>query len=162
MNQIELSVGTIDYHDTGQGPTIVLLKGFDGRLPLERRDTDLSADHWCVAPTLPGAHHHPMRLDAALSLPGIARPVAEFLDHLDLRDVTLIGNDTDGALVQLLACDDPARLGRIVLASCDAFDNFPPRRCSGCWPPSTPHGAPAASTSSTPSQPSDHRSWNSR
>jgi alpha/beta hydrolase fold len=27
MNQIELSVGTIDYHDTGQGPTSVLLPG---------------------------------------------------------------------------------------------------------------------------------------
>jgi len=67
-----------------------------------------------------------MRPDANLSLPGISQLVAEFLDRLDLRDVTLVGNDTGGALVQLLACDDPARLGRIVLASCDAFDNFPP------------------------------------
>jgi pimeloyl-ACP methyl ester carboxylesterase len=89
--------------------------------------TDLSADHRCVAPTLPlGAHHHPTRPDADLSLPGIAQLVAEFPDHLDLRDVTLVGTDTGGALVQLLACDDPARLGRIALASCDAFDNFPP------------------------------------
>jgi pimeloyl-ACP methyl ester carboxylesterase len=67
-----------------------------------------------------------MRRDANLSLPGISQLVAQFLDRLDLRDITLVGNDTGGALVQLLACDDPARLGRIVLASCDAFDNFPP------------------------------------
>ena len=63
---------------------------------------------------------------ADLSLPGIARLAAEFLDRLDLRDVTLVGNDTGGALVQLLMGDGNARVGRAVLVSCDAFDNFPP------------------------------------
>ena len=67
-----------------------------------------------------------MHADADLSLPGIARLVTEFLDRLDLHDVTLVGNDTGGALVQLLMCDGAARVGRVVLASCDAFDNFPP------------------------------------
>ncbi len=63
-----------------------------------------------------------------LSLPGIARLVSEFLDRLDVRDVTLVGNDTGGALVQLLMADDElaGRAARVVLASCDAFDNFPP------------------------------------
>jgi pimeloyl-ACP methyl ester carboxylesterase len=88
---------------------------------------DLSVDHRCVAPTLPlGAHRHAMHADADLSLRGIARLVAEFLDRLDLHDVTLVGNDTGGALVQLLICDRAVRIDRIVLASCDAFDNFPP------------------------------------
>jgi len=67
-----------------------------------------------------------MRPDADLSLPGIARLVAEFMDRLDLTDVTLVGNDTGGALVQLLMADDAVRVGRVVLVSCDAFDNFPP------------------------------------
>jgi pimeloyl-ACP methyl ester carboxylesterase len=118
------------------GPVVVLLHGlmmdaslWDGVI------ADLSADHRCVAPTLPfGAHRHAMRADADLSLPGIARLVEEFLDRLDLADVTLVGNDTGGALVQLLigGGDGAARVGRIgrigrvVLASCDAFDNFPP------------------------------------
>jgi pimeloyl-ACP methyl ester carboxylesterase len=68
-----------------------------------------------------------MRPDADLSLPGIARLVAEFMDRLELTDVTLVGNDTGGALVQLLMAEgqSPA-LGRAVLVSCDAFDNFPP------------------------------------
>jgi len=80
-----------------------------------------------VAPTLPlGAHRHPMRPDADLSLPGIARLVAEFMDRLDLTDVTLVGNDTGGALVQLLMAEGGERVGRAVLVSCDAFDNFPP------------------------------------
>jgi pimeloyl-ACP methyl ester carboxylesterase len=129
MTQIELSAGTIDYTDTGgDGPALVLLHGlmmdaslWDGVI------ADLSADHRCVAPTLPlGAHRQPMRPDADLSLPGIARLVVEFCDRLDIADVTLVGNDTGGALVQLIMADSPARADRAVLASCDAFDNFPP------------------------------------
>jgi len=129
MTQIELSSGTIDYTDTGgDGPVLVLLHGlmmdaslWDGVI------ADLSSGHRCVAPTLPlGAHRHPMHPDADLSLPGIARLVAEFCDRLDLEDVTLVGNDTGGALVQLLMADGSARVARVVLASCDAFDNFPP------------------------------------
>jgi pimeloyl-ACP methyl ester carboxylesterase len=129
MKRIELSTGTIEYQDTGgDGPVIVLLHGlmmdsslWDGPI------AELSADHRCVAPTLPlGAHRHGMHGDADLSLRGIARLVEEFLDRLDLHDVTLVGNDTGGALAQLLICDGATRVGRVVLASCDAFDNFPP------------------------------------
>jgi pimeloyl-ACP methyl ester carboxylesterase len=129
MKQIELSAGTIEYHDTGgDGPALVLLHGlmmdaslWDGPI------ADLAADHRCIAPTLPlGAHRHAMLPGADLSLPGIARLTAELLDRLGLQDVTLVGNDTGGALVQLLMCDPAAGVGRVVLASCDAFDNFPP------------------------------------
>ncbi|MFF3311346.1 alpha/beta fold hydrolase [Streptomyces sp. NPDC002952] len=129
MTEIELSCGTIAYEDTGgDGPVVVLLHGllmdaslWDGPL------ADLSADHRCVAPTLPlGAHRHPMRPEADLSPPGVARLVSELLDRLDLRDVVLVGNDTGGALVQLLLVDGAPRVRRAVLVSCDAFDNFPP------------------------------------
>ena len=129
VRKIELSAGTIEYADTGgDGPVLVLLHGlmmdallWDGVIG------DLSADHRCVAPTLPlGAHRHAMRADADLSLPGIARLVVEFLDCLDLHEVTLMGNDTGGALVQLLICEEAERVARVVLVSCDAFDNFPP------------------------------------
>jgi pimeloyl-ACP methyl ester carboxylesterase len=129
MTAVELSAGTIEYTDTGgDGPVLVLLHGlmmdaslWDGVI------ARLSGDHRCVAPTLPlGAHRHPVRADADLALPGIARLVAEFMDRLDLADVTLIGNDTGGALVQLLMAENAARVSRAVLVSCDAFDNFPP------------------------------------
>ena len=125
--QIDLSTGTLDYLDTGgDGHTVVLLHGllmdsslWDGVL------ADLAADHRCVAPTLPlGAHRHPMSGD--LSLPAIAQLVEEFLDRLDLHDVTLVGNDTGGALVQLVLAGKPERVGRAVLVSCEAFDNVPP------------------------------------
>lgn len=48
-------------------------------------------------PTLPfGAHRVPMHPDADLSLRGIGRIVAELLERLDLRDVTLCFNDWGG------------------------------------------------------------------
>src|SRR5258708_9272086 len=130
MPEIELSAGTVEYQDTGDGPAVVLLHGlmmdaslWDGPV------ADLSADYRCVAPTLPlGAHRHAMHADADLSLPGIARLVAEFLDRLDLQDVTLVGNDTGGALSQLPLRDGPPRVGPGLLVSSDAFHKLPPRR----------------------------------
>ncbi|MEV0740109.1 alpha/beta hydrolase [Streptomyces sp. NPDC050549] len=126
---IELSAGPMAYEDTGgDGPVLVLLHGLlmDASL-WDAPIAELAPDHRCVAPTLPlGAHRHPVRPDADLSLPGVARLVAEFMDRLDLRDVTLVGNDTGGALVQLLMAEGNARVARVVLVSCEAFDNFPP------------------------------------
>ena len=55
MSQIKLSAGTIDYEDTGgDGPTLVLLHGLlmDASL-WDDVMAGLSADHRCVAPTLP-------------------------------------------------------------------------------------------------------------
>src|ERR1700730_14027337 len=117
MTAIELSSGTIEYADTGgDGPVLVLLHGlmmdaslWDGVI------AELSSGLRCVAPTLPlGADRPATRPDADLSPPGIARLVAEFMDRLDLGDVTLVGNDTGGALVQLLMADDAARVSRVV------------------------------------------------
>jgi pimeloyl-ACP methyl ester carboxylesterase len=126
--QVELSAGTVEYTDTGgAGPAVVFVHGLlmDGSL-WDGPVADLGGLRR-VVPTLPlGAHRHPMRDDADLSMPGLARLLAEFLERLDLREVTLVGVDTGGALVQLLMADEAARVGRVVLASCDAFDNFPP------------------------------------
>jgi pimeloyl-ACP methyl ester carboxylesterase len=127
--QIELSAGSIDYVDTGgDGAPIVLLSGLMMDASLwDDVIADLAADHRCVAPTLPlGAHRHPMPTDADPSPRGIAALVDELLQRLDLTDVTLVGNDTGGALVQLIAGGGAPRVGRIVLVSCDAFENFPP------------------------------------
>jgi pimeloyl-ACP methyl ester carboxylesterase len=132
VNEIELSAGTIEYEDRGQGPVLVLLHGLMMDASLwDATVTGLSAGYRCVVPTLPlGAHRRPMKASADLSLPGVARLVAELLERLGLHDVTLVGNDTGGALVQLLmrdgAATSPGRIGRVVLVSCDAFGNFPP------------------------------------
>ena len=38
----------------------------------------------------------------------------------------LVGNDTGGALCQVVAVDHPERLGALVLTNCDMYENFPP------------------------------------
>jgi pimeloyl-ACP methyl ester carboxylesterase len=127
MPAVELTAGTIDYHDTGgDGPVLVLLGGvtMDGSV-WDPMVADLQRDHRCVVPTLPlGAHRRPMRPDADLSLSGVGRIVAELLERLDLREVTLVQNDQAAALV--LAGQHPERVARLVISSCEAFDNYPP------------------------------------
>jgi pimeloyl-ACP methyl ester carboxylesterase len=127
MQEIELTAGTIDFEDTaGDGPVLVLLAGvtMDGSVwaPVVE---DLRRDHRCVVPTLPlGAHKRPMRPDADLSLHGFGVMVAELLERLDLDDVTLVQNDHAAALA--LAATNPVRVARLVISSCEAFDNYPP------------------------------------
>jgi pimeloyl-ACP methyl ester carboxylesterase len=128
MPTVELSAGTVDYQDTGgDGPAIVFSHGLvmDGSLWGDVV-ADLRADHRCLLPTLPlGAHRRPMHPDADLSMPGIAGLIEEFLDRLDLQDVTLAINDWGGPLL-LLEDGAPERISRIVITSCEAFDNVPP------------------------------------
>lgn len=125
MPDVELTAGTIEYTDTGgDGPVVVFLHGLAMDATVWRHVVaDLRGDFRLVLPTLPlGAHRRPMRPDADLTLCGHARIVSEFLAGLDLRDVTLVGNDWGGAM--LLADDD--RVGSLVLVACEAFDNYPP------------------------------------
>jgi pimeloyl-ACP methyl ester carboxylesterase len=128
MREIDLSAGLIEYEDTGgDGPVVVLLHGVAMNGSLWRGVVaDLRFDHRCVVPTLPlGGHRRPMRPEADLSILGMTRLVAEFLEKLDLRGVTLVGNDWGGA--QLLVSERlDERVGRLVLASCEAFENYPP------------------------------------
>jgi pimeloyl-ACP methyl ester carboxylesterase len=123
-----LSAGVLRYRDTGSGPPLVFLHGFlqDGRIwgPMADR---LGGEFRCVVPDLPlGAHRTALRPGADVSIEGVARLVADFLEALDLRDVTLVGNDTGGAVAQIVAARHSTRLARLVLTSCEAFDNFPP------------------------------------
>ncbi len=127
MATVELSAGTIEYEDTGGSkPVVVLVHGVLMDSSVWRNViAELATDHRCVAPTLPlGAHPHPMRAGADLSLEGLPHLLAEFLERLDVSDVTLVVNDWGGPLV--LVADRPERIGRLVVTSCEAFNNIPP------------------------------------
>jgi pimeloyl-ACP methyl ester carboxylesterase len=128
MPEVELSAGTIEYEDTGgPGPVVVLIHGLAMNGTLWRNVVaDLRAEHRCVVPDLPlGGHRRPMRPDADLTLEGIARMIAEFMERLDLRDVTLAMSDWGGP--QLLVSEGlDDRIGALVITSCEAFDNLPP------------------------------------
>ncbi|RBY80925.1 alpha/beta hydrolase [Geodermatophilus sp. TF02-6] len=128
MDTIESSAGTIEYADSGgSGPVLVLVHGLlmDSTL-WDDTVARLPAGYRCLRPVLPlGAHRVPVTEDADLSLPGQARLVGEFLQRLGLHDVTLVGADTGGAVVQLVLTDGAPQVGRAVLVGCEAFDNVP-------------------------------------
>ncbi|MFD4903376.1 alpha/beta fold hydrolase [Streptomyces sp. NPDC058411] len=128
MTEVTLSAGVVEYEDTGgDGPVVVLLHGVAMNGSLWRHVVaGLRSDYRCVVPTLPlGAHRRPMRPDADLTVLGVAHLVAEFLEKLDLHDVTLVMNDWGGAQA-LVAEGRDRRIGRLVITSCEAFDNYPP------------------------------------
>ncbi|MPZ93462.1 MAG: alpha/beta fold hydrolase [Propionibacteriales bacterium] len=133
MTTIDLPQGTVSYRMSGPedsaSPPVVFVHAFLVNGGVWSGVADLLAERGICsyAPDWPlGAHRIPLRRDADQSPRGIARQILAFLAALDLRDVTLVGSDTGGALIQYLLDTDAGRVGRVVLANCDAFDSFPP------------------------------------
>jgi pimeloyl-ACP methyl ester carboxylesterase len=126
--QIDLEAGTVRYREAGEGPPVVFVHGYlvDGRL--WDGVVDRLCDRFrCIAPDWPmGAQQVAMSPGADLSPPGIAALIAGFLEALDLNDVTIVGNDSGGAMSQVLVTRHPERVGRLVLTNCDTHENFPP------------------------------------
>lgn len=126
--EIQLPAGPIRYREAGAGKPIVFVHGYlvDSRL-WEGVVDRLSDRFRCIAPDWPlAAHQVAMNPDADLSPPGIAKLISDFLAKLELEDVTIVGNDSGGAMSQILATTHPERIGRLVLTNCDTHDNFPP------------------------------------
>jgi pimeloyl-ACP methyl ester carboxylesterase len=115
-------------HVTGDGPTLVFAHGALVNANLWRKVVPRLDGFTRVTLDLPlGSHLEAMPKGADLRPPALANLIADALEALDLSDVTLVGNDTGGALTQITAVSRPERIGAIVLTSCDAFENFPPR-----------------------------------
>jgi pimeloyl-ACP methyl ester carboxylesterase len=128
MKETSIPQGTIRYREQGTGEPVVLVHGLlnNGLLWREVAD-ELAKDFRVISPDWPlGSQELPMKEGTDLSPPGLAAIVAAFLEALDLRDVTLVGNDTGGAICQLVVVNHPERVGRLVLTPCDAYDNFLP------------------------------------
>jgi pimeloyl-ACP methyl ester carboxylesterase len=129
MPEMELPAGTIEYEDTGgDGPAIVFVHGLmmDGSL-WRHVVRDLRSDYRCVLPTLPlGGHRQPMRADADLSMSGVAEILGGLIERLDLSGVTLVMSDWGGPQLLVGGAHD-RRLARLVICSCEAFDNVPPQ-----------------------------------
>lgn len=140
MPTIDLPHATLTYHVAGPedadgagAPPVVLIHPVltDGSLWLPVMERLAARGVRSYAPDWPlGSHRIPLPDDADQSPRGVARLVLDLLAALDLTDVTLVGNDTGGALCQFVVDPgldaDTSRVTRLVLANCDAFDQFPP------------------------------------
>ena len=121
--------GTLEYRERGSGPPLVFVHGAAVNGDLWRKVVpELAGEHRCITLDVPlGGHSIALDGEPDLSLFGLARIVADFLEALELSDATIVANDTGGAVSQALVGRHPERVGRLVLTSCDAFENFPPK-----------------------------------
>ncbi len=126
---LDLPQGRINVFESGTGPTIVFVHGLLVNANLWRKPiARLSSDFHCVALDLPlGSHLAPIGNLTDPTAPGLADLIADAIEALGLEDVTLVGNDTGGALCQIVVTRRPERVGRLVLTPCDYRDDFPPK-----------------------------------
>jgi pimeloyl-ACP methyl ester carboxylesterase len=124
----EVPGGRIAYRELGEGEPILFVHGLlvDGRLwdgVAER----LGDGYRCIVPDWPlGSHRIALGAGADFSPPGMAATIAAFMDAIGVERATVVGNDSGGALSQILAANHPERVERLVLTNCDVLDKFPP------------------------------------
>jgi pimeloyl-ACP methyl ester carboxylesterase len=146
VHEVAVPGGRLRYREVGEGEPVVFVHGLlvNGDLWRAVVPTVAAAGYRCLTPDWPlGAHEVPVP-DADLSPPGVAAMIADFLAALDLTGVTIVANDTGGALTQVLLASRPERVARVVLTSCDAFERFfPPMFTPLTWAARVP-GLPNA------------------
>jgi pimeloyl-ACP methyl ester carboxylesterase len=133
MPELKLRTGTIRYADSGRGPAVLFVHGLLVNGTLWREVVPLLEGHArCIVPDWPyGSHEIPLDPEADRTPAGQAALIAEFMETMGLGDVTLVGNDSGGALSQIVAARHPERLAKLVLTPCDCFENFLPPMFKG-------------------------------
>ena len=123
---VSTSCGKVRVFSAGQGEAIVFVHGVLVNANLWREVVPrLSTKFRCITIDLPlGSHELPAH--GELSPPALARVISEVIEAVTDEPVTLVGNDTGGALSQIVAVTRPELVRRLVLTSCDSYDRFPP------------------------------------
>jgi pimeloyl-ACP methyl ester carboxylesterase len=118
--------GDIAYAESGAGPDALFIHG-----------VFLNADLWGLQVTALSDLRHCIAIDLLahgdspcppghLTIGVQAAMVAEFVDALGVDQVDLVGNDTGGAVAQMVASTYPDRVRSLTLTNSDVHDNFPP------------------------------------
>jgi pimeloyl-ACP methyl ester carboxylesterase len=116
----------IAYYDVGSGPAVLLLHGCPFASFVWRNIIPgLASTHRCVAPDLLGLGDTETSPTGDWSLTAQASTVIQLLDSLGIQRAHVVGHDHGGAVAQLLAADYPTRVGRLILANAEAYDNWP-------------------------------------
>jgi pimeloyl-ACP methyl ester carboxylesterase len=127
---VTLAHATIRCFESGpsDGPPVVFVHGVLANADLWQHVLPRAATAGlrCIAVDWPLGSHDLPAPDADLTPPGVADLIAELLEVLDLRDATVVGNDSGGALTQILMTRHPERIGRVVLTPSDSFERFFP------------------------------------
>jgi pimeloyl-ACP methyl ester carboxylesterase len=68
-----------------------------------------------------------MKPDADVSPQDMIQIILEFIDQLNLKEVNLVGNNSRGALAQMMVATHPERIEKLFLTSSDTYDKRLPR-----------------------------------
>jgi pimeloyl-ACP methyl ester carboxylesterase len=128
--RVELAQGPLHVREFGRedAPPIVFIHGVlaNGRL-WEGVAGRLADRYRCIVPHWPlGAHAEPMRPDADLSPAGVVALIVSLLGALGIQRAHFVGNDSGGALCQMLVAEHPDRIESVTLTSSDAYDVWLP------------------------------------
>jgi pimeloyl-ACP methyl ester carboxylesterase len=123
----DLPVGRIAYVERGTGDAALFmhgypLNGFQWRGALER----LSPYRRCIAADFMGLGYSEIPPGQGLAPEAQADMLAALLDHLSIRTVDVIGNDSGGAIAQVFVARHPARVRTLLLTNCDVPADSPP------------------------------------
>ena len=125
LSSISLGDGPVTYVDVGSGPVLLFVHAgmwsFVFRDAIER----LRSDFRCITLDFPGYGLSPSG-ERELEVRDLARVLAEFVEQLDLRNVTLVAHDLGGPVGLAAAAHAPGRYSAMVLANTFA------------WTPDTP------------------------
>jgi haloalkane dehalogenase len=115
----ETAFGRIAYIDRGKGPAVLFLHGFPlSSFQWRGAIARLSADRRCLAPDSMGLGHTEVGPGQSVAPAAQADMLAAFLEHLQVREVDLIANDSGGAVAQLLVAKYPHRIRTLLLTNC--------------------------------------------
>jgi pimeloyl-ACP methyl ester carboxylesterase len=124
---LAMSSGTIAYIEQGDGPPALFIHGFPVNSYHWRHVFDaVSGLRRCIAPDLMGLGYTEIKDGQDLQFPAQASMLLEFADSLRLDAFDLVGNDSGGAIAQILATLAPGRVHTLTLTNCDTEGNWPP------------------------------------
>jgi pimeloyl-ACP methyl ester carboxylesterase len=119
--KVTLQDSTIAYIDQGEGKPIVLLHGFCGSSRYwEHVILELSGSFRVIAPDLPG-HGKSGPLKGSSSIENLADQVKNFLDELNLQEVTMFGHSLGGYITLAFAEKYSKQLNGFSLIHSTAF-----------------------------------------
>ena len=131
-----------NYHDSGDGPPVVLLHGSGPGVSAwtnwKRVIPALSDKFRVIAPDLPGFGYTERKPDLQYDMKLWTKHLIAFLDALELPKVSLVGNSFGGSLALAAAARFPDRFDRLALMGtpCDKFVMSPGLRAGWDYEPS--------------------------
>ncbi len=126
---VQTRYGPTGYLDSGGDlPVALFVHGVATSSLLWRNAmAELAGERRCIAVDLPLHGRTPAPAELGFSFEAMAGFLTDFCEALELDAIDLVANDTGGAIAQVFAVRQAARLRTFTLTNCDTQGNLPPK-----------------------------------